>query len=818
MSLRRIGATALLLASVATVARAGLPVGFERSVVAAPLAFPTTLEFAPDGRLFVAERGGRIRIIANGVLLSAPLIQFPVIAEYEEGLAGIAFDPQFAQNGWLYAYYTSSITGANRVDRVTVVGNTASLSSRVLIWENLDYAQRFHQGGAIGFGPDGNLYIATGERFYPWESQQLTNENGKVLRVRPDGSIPSDNPFLGVPGARPALWALGLRNPYRFSFDSLTGDFWIGDVGGDGPQAIEEVNLGAAGANYGWPNQEGSNCYVADCSAYTTPVYAYGHDTPGAPGQAAVTMGPVYRASSFPAEYLGNLFIGDFANRWIRRLVFGPGGSVSATYFDTPPDAKSIVDLEVGPDGSLYYVDVALDWIGFPNPNDTPGVYRIRYVGAGGNQPPVAVAAGAPLAGPAPLSVQLSSAGSDDPDDGPQPLSYLWAFGDGQSSTESDPFHEYALPGRYFAVLTVSDGALAAQAVVQVEAGGPPEATLLQPQPGTSYRAGDQIAFSGTSDDPDEGPLSPSAYSWTVLLRHLAHAHPVLGPLTGTTSGSFTIPTTGHSPEDISYEIYLTVTDSDGLSDTAMRAVVPVISPLAFDTLPGGIPFFLDGQPFATPRLYRSNSGYQHQVEATPLFNVNGLYFEFASWSDAGARSHEYVAPEGGGSLVASYAVAADADGDGLVGAADVCPTVPDPGQSDLDGDGVGDACDNCATAANPRQVTPIPAWMTLSGGQRDANGNGRGDACDFDYDETGAAVTAADFNEIKASIARLVAGANCGTSGALRCQRFDHDGRGSVIISSDFNLAKAAVGSLLPPLCGACGNFYLLPCQGPGC
>jgi hypothetical protein len=243
-----------------------------------------------------------------------------------------------------------------------------------------------------------------------------------------------------------------------------------------------------------------------------------------------------------------------------------------------------------------------------------------------------------------------------------------------------------------------------------------------------------------------------------------------------------------------------------------------VVSLIDFGTIPSGIPFFLDGQPIGTPRLYASNSGFRHQVEAEPSFNLNGLVFEFASWSDGGARVHEYVAPEGGGSLVASYTLAEDADGDGLVGAGDLCPTVADPAQTDGDADGVGDACDSCPAVPNPRPPAPAPAWMTLTGGQRDANANGRGDACDFDHDDAGMTVTAADFNEMKASIGRLVSSSSCGVAGTLACQRFDHDERGLVISAPDFNLTKAVVGSLPPPTCAACGNFYLLPCEGPAC
>ncbi len=806
--------TATMLAAEA--AEAALPAGFARSTVGGPLSLATTLALAPDGRIFVGQLTGEIRLIEGGVLQAAPLLALAVANQGERGLVGLTLDPAFATNGFLYVYYTT-LEPRNRVSRFTVVGNTASPASEVLIWQNPATAGEFHHGGCIRFGPDGNLYISTGDQFFSANAQSLFTEHGKILRVTPSGAIPAGNPFVGVPGARPAIWAYGLRNPFRIQFDSLTGALWIGDVGGNGPDAFEEVNLGQAGANYGWPNQEGPACYAPPCSPYTFPIYFYAHDVPGSQGQASITLGPVYRGSMFPAAYVGNLFVADYSNRWMRRVQLGPGPSVIADpYFDTAPDTGSVTDVELGPDGALYYVTIGFDAVGDPDPLAPSAVYRIAYT-AGGNQAPVAVAGATPASGVEPLLVQFSSAGSEDPDDGPLPLSFAWLFGDGGSSTLPGPDYTYTQPGVYTAQLSVSDGVASANASVPVRVGRPPLLQMLTPAV-TPYRAGDEIGFSATATDPEDGTLAPAAFSWTVLLRHLQHVHPFLGPLPGIASGSFTIPDSGHSPADTSYEISVTATDSDGLDVSVVRSIQPLISNLVFDTAPSGIPFFLDGAPFNTPLAYPSNPGFRHQVEAQQSYTLAGLTWEFSAWSDAGARSHEYLAPEGGGSLVASYVLAPDADGDGVSGALDGCPTVADASQQDGDMDGVGDVCDNCPATANPRPAAPVPAWMTLTGGQRDGNVNGRGDRCDWNYDAIGVLPTATDFNHLKASVAKLTNAANCGTSGSMRCQRFDTDESGAVITNADFNSGKANIAVLPPPTCGACGNFYLLPCQGPGC
>jgi len=641
-----------------------------------------------------------VRVVQGGTLLPLPLIQLPDIDTRggERGLVGMALDPAFASNGWLYLYYTTG-EPRNRVGRFTVVGNAADPASEVVVWQNPALAAEWHHGGSLAFGSDGTLFIATGDQFNSANSRNLANQHGKILRITATGGIPPDNPFVGVPGVQQAIWASGLRNPFRIVRDGPT--LWIGDVGGNGDDSWEEVNRGAAGADYGWPQQEGPVCYVASCAGITFPVHAYRHDDPAyytGEFQGSITLGPVYRASTFPPLYHGNLFFGDYANRFIRRLVFDAFGGVAADHvFDSAPDAGTIVDLAVGPDGALYYVTLGIPWSGG---GDEPAVYRIAWAGTG-NQPPVAQATAVPQQGVEPLAVQFSSTGSFDPDAGPGPLTFFWEFGTGDTSTAPNPLYTFVAPGRYTARLTVSDGAASTpSSPIPIVVGNPPVASVDLPLPGTGYRAGDVIAFAGSANDPEDGVLPPTAFSWRVVLVHAGHTHPALGPLAGVASGSFTVPTSGHTPEATYYEIQLTVTDSHGLETTVTRTLTPVLAPLVFDTVPSGIPIFLDGQAEATPRSYAGLVGFAHAVEAQPRFLLGGVLYVFEGWSDGGARAHTYVAPEGGGTLVATYAatpcIGADSDGDGLLDPCDNCPATPNPSQSDTDTDSVGDACDLC--------------------------------------------------------------------------------------------------------------------------
>jgi glucose/arabinose dehydrogenase len=644
--------------AVPTAQNSGLPAGFQKSTVASGLAEPTAIAFTPDGRLLIGLRGGAVRVVEGGALLPQPLIQLQTdSATGERGLLGLALDPAFAGNGWLYAYYTTP-EPRNRVGRFTVVGNSASPASESLVWQNPGLAATLHQGGGIRFGPDGNLYVATGDQFHTPNAQSLATQDGKILRLAPTGGIPPDNPYVGVPGAQEAIWAWGLRNPFRFTFDPPTGAMWIGDVGGNTSTSWEELDPGIAGANYGWPAQEGGACYVSSCSAATLPLYAYRHDDAAFSGsvpQGCIIAGPVYRGGAFPPPYEGNLFVGDYANQWIRRIVFGPGGTVVADpVFEAAPNAGTIVDLAVGPDGALYYATNGIAWVASA---DSGAVHRIAFVGAA-NEPPVAAASAAPTQGLPPLGVQFGSGGSSDPNGGPSPLSFSWDFGDGASSSEPSPAHVYGTEGPYTATLTASDGAAQTSATVSIEVGAPPTATILAPPAGTTYRAGDAIAFQGSGEDPETGSLPPSAFTWQVVEVHATHTHPFLGPLSGVAGGSFTVPASGHPPEDSHFEIRLTLVDPSGLAGTDVRPLVPVTTTLVFDSAPSGLPFLLDDQPQTTPRVYQSLVGFEHELAAQAVASVGGAALAFECWSDGGGIAHALVAPAGGMNLTAAYATA----------------------------------------------------------------------------------------------------------------------------------------------------------------
>ena len=602
---------------------------------------PTVMTFAPDGRMFVAERDGTIWVVPAGgnQVLPTPFLQIPNVAnDNERGLLGLTLDPDFAANGYVYAYYTHS-TLHNRVSRFTATGNVASAASEYVVWQNPAQANVWHQGGDIHFGPDGDLYISVGDHLDSTSAPDLESYNGKILRVTRDGAAPADNPFYD--GAGPnldAIWARGLRNPFRFTIDPATGRVIIGDVG---EGAREEVDLGAAGANYGWPTCEGP----CGRTGMTDPIFSYPHNG----SDASITGGFVYRGTQFPAEYQGEYFYADYAQNWIKRLTIDDAGTVTATHDFEPPDGSSngpygdIVDLAQGPDGSLWYVDMG------PFQNDNAGAVR-RIRNANADQPPTAVAAASPTSGKAPLTVAFSSAGSADPEG--RPLTYRWDFGDGATSTAANPSHTYASSGRYTARLTVSDGAQdTASDPLSITVGSPPVPRILAPTDGSTFRAGDVITYSGDATDSEDGTLPSSALSWKIVFHHDTHIHPVMDNTPGAT-GTVTIPTSGHSFRgDTSYELVLTATDSDGLQASRSVTIRPQKANLTIASSPAGMSVNVDGIATTTPVTIDELVGFQLTLDAPSPQSG----YTFSSWSDGGARSHTVTVPAGGQTITATY-------------------------------------------------------------------------------------------------------------------------------------------------------------------
>jgi len=346
------GLFVFLFAVCSSLTAATLPAGFSEIQIAGGLSNPTAMDLAPDGRIFVCLQGGQLRVIKNGALLTTPFVSLIVDSAGERGLLGIAFDPNFSSNNFVYVYYTvPGPPSHNRVSRFTANGDIAMAGSELILvdLDNLSSATN-HNGGAIHFGPDGKLYVGVGENANSANSQTLSNRLGKILRINSDGSIPSDNPYFNTAqDVNRSIWALGLRNPFTFAFQPGTTRMFINDVG---ETKWEEINDGIIGSNYGWGICEGA-CSPPHIN-FRDPLFQYAHGSTSTTG-CAIVGGGFYNPATiqFPATYVGKYFFADLCTGWIR--LFDPANNTAT---DFASGVLTPVDLKVASDGSLYYLAI----------------------------------------------------------------------------------------------------------------------------------------------------------------------------------------------------------------------------------------------------------------------------------------------------------------------------------------------------------------------------------------------------------------------------------------------------------------------------
>jgi glucose/arabinose dehydrogenase len=629
---------------------AALPAGFSETVVASGLANPTAMEFAPDGRFFVCEQAGELRVIKNGALLATPFVTLTVDSSGERGLLGVTFDPDFATNNFVYVYYTAtSPTVHNRISRFTASGDVAVAGSEVVILDLTPLSSATnHNGGAIHFGEDGKLYAAVGDNANGANAQTLGNLLGKILRINADGSVPGDNPFVGqAAGVNRAIWALGLRNPYTFSIEPVSGRMFINDVG---ENTWEEIDAGISGSNYGWPDTEGP---TSD-TRYRAPVYAYQHQA-GTPTGCAITGGAFYNPQGvfqFPGDYDGDYFFADYCTGWIYRLETA---SFTAGQFAT--GISSPVDLKVSDEGALYYLARG-------DGSTTGVVAKIDYA----NAPPSITSQ------PSNRTVAVGQSATFAVDvAGAAPLSYRWQRNGANIAGAISSSYTLASAqapdngARFRVVVTNALGTVTSnEAMLTVTLNTAPVATITQPVVSMLYSGGQTINFAGTATDAEDGTLLASAFTWEVVFHHDTHTHPFIQPTSGITSGSFVISPTGEMSANVWYRIHLVVRDSAGLTHATFRDIRPRTAQVTVATSPAGLQVKIDGQPATTPTTFTSVVGMQRTLEAVAPQASGGATYVFQSWSDGGAALHTISTLSSQTTYTAAFVPIQVGTGDGL--------------------------------------------------------------------------------------------------------------------------------------------------------
>ena len=616
---------------------------------------PVGMHVAPDGRIFLAEKNGKIRIVKNGTLLATPFITISNVDNFNErGLLKVVLDPNFSTNNFLYAYYTYKAVGStvsnNRVSRFTANGDLAVVGSeQVLIEIDPLGSVGYHNGGGLAI-KEGKLFISVGENTVASNAQSFTTLKGKILRINLDGSIPTDNPYYATAsGVNRAIWALGLRNPFRLAAQPGTNKLFINDVGNS---SWEEINEGVAGKNYGWPGIEGVRTTQTPPANYQDPFYTYDHSQ-----GCSITAGAFYNPTTakFPTAYVGKYFFGDYCNGWLKTI--DPATKAVATF---ATGINRPLDVAVAQDGTLYFIarggiaggsDEA-------NTSSTNGVlWRVDYTGSG--LPVIAVQPTSQTVSTG-QSVTFTTVASGNPTP-----TYQWYRNGGaiagatasnyvlSSSTLADN------GAKFNVVVSNSVGrATSSEATLTVITNQLPVAAISTPATGTRYAGGDIISFSGTGTDGEDGNLPASAFTWKIDLYHFdspAHSHPAMEPVSGITSGSFTIPTEMETSANVLFRIFLTVKDSKGATNTVSRDVVPITSAITLATNPAGLALKLDGTSITAPYSFTGVSRIIRNLEAVSPQTVGGVTYTFSGWSNSGARLQNLSTPGVSTTLTATF-------------------------------------------------------------------------------------------------------------------------------------------------------------------
>ncbi|MGH2635414.1 MAG: PQQ-dependent sugar dehydrogenase, partial [Actinomycetota bacterium] len=495
-----------------------------------------------------------------------------------------------------------------------------------------------------------------------------TGLDGSIIRIDPSTGAPlPDNPGFGTGDTNSQrIVTYGLRNPFRFTFRPGTDELWIGDVGWN---SVEEINRVVDPTddvlNYGWPCYEGTNhqsaydgLNLSICEQIygqpgiaRNPYFTYNHNQPLAAGDTCddgssdVTGLAFYEGGDYPSQYDGALFFADYARDCLWVMFPGGNGLPSASTVTMFDDAQNPVELEIGPGGDLFTVNIEQGRI-------------MRYEFAGGNQPPVAVIDASPTSGPAPLLVNLDGSGSSDPESGA--LTYAWDLdGDGQfdDAFTAQTSTTFTAQGSHLVSLRVTDPqGDSGTDQVEISVGNAPTVTIDTPTAGTTWTANQLLGFSGHASDVEDGPLPASALSWDLNLHHCpdsCHVH-FLSQHDGVASGTFTAP----DHEYPAYlELSLTATDSSGLSTTVSRVLNPQTVMLTFQSRPSGLQLVVGSSSQATPFSRTVIVGSSNTVSATSPQSVPrvGTYVYYA-WSDGGAQTHNVIAPAAATTYTATFA------------------------------------------------------------------------------------------------------------------------------------------------------------------
>jgi glucose/arabinose dehydrogenase len=623
----------VLFICLTTLSYGQLPTGFViNKLTGNTLNEAVSMGHAPDGRIFIAERSGNLKVYQNGTVTTIHTVQ--TTTAVEQGLLGLVLHSDFANNGKLYLYYTNTASTLHYLDVLVISAtNTVTTVNRVMEFDPI--INGFHNGGAMVFKGI-HLYICIGESSDPAQSIMLNTYRGKVLRLLEDGQPAPGNPYYDEVGAnrqKRSLWAIGMRNPWYMSMDPITQKVYVVNVGGD-YEEIDDVTAPDAtkGYNYGWASDGRSGPQQPNTTIHAT--YSYGHPGWGCAITSGVAFHPVGGATTYPPAYQNRFYFTDWCSGWIRS--FDMSNPAAAYQEFTPNGFGDILALSVGIDGNIYYFKYGANG----------SLNRLEYT-----LPTVPVIVNHPesqtvvISDPVTFSVTASGAA---------PLTYQWYKNDvvidlATSSTYTIPVTDANSAGTYHCVVSnnftsvTSDDAV----LTMLPFNARPVPQIITPASTLTWDVADVINFSGSATDAEDGTLPASAYSWEVQLHHqdcptCGHWHPGPAVSSGVTSGSFTADNGGETSSNIWARLILTVTDSQGRTGKDSVDLHPNKVQITLQTNRTGLQIAMGGSSVA-PYTKTDVVNSARTLSATSPQLVGDSLFTFVSWNVIGGAATQTI-------------------------------------------------------------------------------------------------------------------------------------------------------------------------------
>jgi glucose/arabinose dehydrogenase/PKD repeat protein len=592
-----------------------------------------SLEQSADGRIFIAERGGIVKVFQNNTV--SQVFTVATVTDAEQGLLGLTLHPNFATNGYIYVFY-SILDGTivrHRIERVKI-DNANQVVSRqeILLLEPIGGG--FHNGGDLKFF-NGFLYVTVGDSQQNTNSQDLDTYKGKILRLTEDGLPAPGNPFYGSGSVqRQSIWVYGFRNPWRLVPNVAANKLFVLDVG----TSWEEINeiSNPAIRNYAWGHPQGGDGKQTETNLFTNPIFTYATGSIG----NALTNGVLYNptVSRYP-NLQGKFIIKDYVRTEIRSFDPNIADPVSTTFFTAPQ--QYALGMMLGNDGYIYYCAygnngslIKLDYI------ETAAPTIVNH--------PISQS----IMETSPVTFTVSASGTG--------LTYQWQFNNANINGATGT--SYTIPnvttanaGSYKVIVTNTAGNVTSNAATLTVTPftNPPTVSLVSPLPTLKWNADDVVHFEATASDTEDGVLPASAFSWSIDLFHedvpgAGHSHPGASPQ-GVKSGDFIASNQGEKTPNVWYRFTVKVTDSNGLTASTFVDIKPNLVDVTVTSSPALLNLEFNQKAVVAPSTKQvvANAALQTLNAPTPQY-VGNIRYDFDHWSQGGMANQTFKAPATG--------------------------------------------------------------------------------------------------------------------------------------------------------------------------